>query len=160
MERCWNPGSSSGALYWTNIFVFCYTWLTISSIPHVQSHGRKNSGIFSFSKFFDIDKLSVLCIILIAQTSAHYWYPYRSCLRLIICLWGTRKWFFTSEIYFLSPQKRIIRLKQDQKTRTEVELGISEIVELQWFLSNLFLFFIYSLLWRICLKCTNWTCLD
>ena len=61
---------------------------------------------------------------------------------------------------FLSPQKRIIRRKQDQKTRAEVELGISKILELQWFSPNLFLFFIYSLLWRICLKCTNWTCLD
>ena len=52
MECCWNPRSSSGALYWTNIFVFCYTWLTISSIPHVQSHGWKNSGKYFFSKYF------------------------------------------------------------------------------------------------------------
>jgi hypothetical protein len=30
---------------------------------------------------------------LIPQTSDHYWYRYRSCLCLIICFWGTRKWF-------------------------------------------------------------------
>ena len=50
-------------------------------------------------------------MLFIAQTSAHYWYRYRFCLRLIICFWGMRKLFFTSENHFLVPLKNNIMVR-------------------------------------------------
>ena len=53
-----------------------------------------------------------LVSILIAQTSVHYWYRNRSCLRLIICFgWDKKISFKRKKILF--PKKRIIRCKQD-----------------------------------------------
>ena len=40
----------------------------------------------------------------IAQTSTHCWYRYRSCLRLMIPFWGTRKWFLLLKIIFSPPK--------------------------------------------------------
>ena len=50
---------------------------------------------------------------LIGQTSGHYCNQNRSCLRLIICFGGTRKWFLEVYNHFLVPKKQIIRPKQD-----------------------------------------------
>ena len=55
---------------------------------------------------------------IIAQTFAHHRYWYRSCLRLIIRFWGTKKILSKVKNNFLIPPKQIIRLKQYQMSRS------------------------------------------
>ena len=49
----------------------------------------------------------------VAQTSAHYRYRFRSCLRLIISFLGTRKLFSKVKKNLVLPPKRIIGHKQN-----------------------------------------------
>ena len=86
--------------------------------------------------------------IFIAQTSAHYWYKYRSCLCLIICFGGTRNWFLTSENHFLIPHNKL-----SDVNKTYIDISNGQKFEL-YFFSKRFLtckasckFFSCSWLW-------------
>ena len=52
-------------------------------------------------------------ILIIAQTSAHYQFRYRSCLRLIIRNYRDKKMIFRSKSHFLVPKKQNIRCKEE-----------------------------------------------
>ena len=63
---------------------------------------------------------------------------YRSCLRLIICFWGTRKKFFTTENKFSSPKNELSNV-----SKTYIDIGNVQKFELiKPLLANTFFRFI------------------
>ena len=72
--------------------------LGVDDFDPIKVIGRGAFGEVIWRIFYD-------SMYFIAQTSAHYWYRYRSCLRLIICFWGTRKSLFYFWKSFSHPPK-------------------------------------------------------
>ena len=73
-----------------------------SDLLHLSDVGTRGGGRGISSPYSNI-----------ASGRADYAPNYYCVLRLKICLWGMRKWFFTSENHFLVTPKWLIRRNQD-----------------------------------------------